>query len=78
MVEIRQNLITVGNEFICHPLAQHIDQITEAGMLMVEAARNIDMLRRNLMEAMAVIHELNSQPDFLSQALNEGDGVYRP
>lgn len=78
MSDITQKLIVVGNEFICHPLAQHIDECTEAGMLMVKAAKIIESLRNQLWEAQAVIREINRQPDFLSQALNEGDGVYRP
>ncbi len=45
---------------------------------LIDAVRSLHVAVRVLSERVAELERANRQPDFLGDALNSGDGVYRP
>lgn len=52
--------------------------VRENDPMIKELRRVIASLNHQISNAIASIHKLHDAPDFMSEALNSGDGTYRP
>jgi hypothetical protein len=74
--EHRDTVVVYQGSFC--PLCDHVRMVREWEAEADRMGKENNDLCDKIFELQQELKKEKSQPDFLSQALNEGDGVYRP